>query len=263
MRPMPPPSEPIRTGYLLVDASNLDDETFADNLPMLPCTPAVLSNSDQLMPRLIDVAALAPAQQDGLSDVLLRELSEQRQPAVCAWLDCAIDADALARHLSRYLVGPGPEGVQVFWRNFDPRVFSLTVALFSREQREALLGPVVEWRLPWCRRWWSVRGPGREADPLMGKTPAWPSAKQWAKLEYSDSIARVLATVQDARAPDDPLTNAACLRLQREIAASMQNASERLGLSDKDDLMEHALRHLREGEEHELSNQLAASRWYP
>lgn len=248
--------EPVRTGYLLVEASNLDDETFAEALPMLNCTPSMLYQSEQLMPRLIDVAALSPPQQDGLSEVLLREANGQRPPVVCAWLACTLNAKALARHLSRFLVGPGIDGAPVVWRYFDPRVFSLAISLFSVDQIHALLGPVVEWRFPWCRRWWSVSGPGQEADALLGITPAWPSEKQWRGLEDSALIARVLAKLQDAQATGD-LTDAACQRLQRKLIDFVLEARQRWHLSDKDDLTEYALHCARYGKEFQLYPKLA------
>lgn len=211
------------------------------------------------MPCLIDVAALSPAQQDGLGEVLLRELNGQRPPVVCAWLDCALDAKALSRHLARFLVGPGVDGVAVLWRYFDPRVFSLAMSMFSIEQTQALLGPVVEWRFPWCKRWWSVAGLGQEADPLLGITPAWPNEKQWCSFTNSALVASVLAKLQDAQAPGDLLTDAACLRLQRGIDASIQDARQRLHLSDKDALMEYALHCARYGEEFHLHPKLAGA----
>lgn len=223
---------------------------------MLSCTPSVLSQSEELMPRLIEVASLSPAQQDGLSDVLLRELNGQRPPVVCAWLACSLDARALARHLTRFLVGPGMDGTLVFWRYFDPRVFSLAMTVFSVEQTHALLGPIVEWQFPWCQRWWGVSGPGREADPLLGIAPAWPSEKQWCSLEDSALIARVLATLQDTQEVGD-LTDAACLRLQREITVSVLDARQRWHLSDKDDLAEYALHCARYGKEFQLYPKLA------
>lgn len=254
-----PPGEPIRSGYLLVDASNLEDETFAEALPMLKCTPATLAQSEQLMPLLIDVAALSSAQQDGLSAVLVHELDGQRPPVVCAWLDCPLEAKALARHLTRFLVGPGPKGALVFWRYFDPRVFSLAVSLFSTEQIQALLGPVVEWRFPWCQRWWSVSGPGLEADPLLGITPAWPNEKQWCSFEDSAPIACVLAELLDTQETRGRAADATCLCLQRGINVSMQDAKQRLFLSDKDELMEYALHCARYGEEFQLHPKLATA----
>jgi hypothetical protein len=255
------PCGPIRTGWLLLDTSNLDDGTFAEAPPMLRCTPAALTQSDALMPCLIDVAALPPAQQDGLGEILLRELSGCRPPAVCAWLDCApgIDADALARHLTRYLVGPGSGGAAVFWRYFDPRVFALAMHLFSTDQAAALIGPVVAWRFPWCRRWWSVSGSGREADPLQGVKPAWPGAEQWRSLDHSDLLARVLSKMIDLHESAGPPTNSTCLRWQRNIDAAMLFAKLKLGMTDKDDLAEYALHCVRYGEAFRRHPKLASA----
>ncbi|NRR32617.1 DUF4123 domain-containing protein [Oxalobacteraceae bacterium] len=242
------PDDPIRTGYLLIEPFRLDEESFAGELPMLRCTPNCLLNSDELMPRLIDVAALSPEQQDGLGLVLRRELDGERLPVVCGWLDCPKDAEALARHLIRYLLGPTPDGTQVLWRYYDPRIFSLTMRLFSPDQREALLGPVVAWRFPWCGRWWSVTGKGREADWLDHIEPAWPSAQQWFSLEHGGLVSRMLRKLQDVRDHTDPLTDEDCLRLSQEADVHLVYAKQHLHLSDKDDLMEYAQHCMRYGE---------------
>lgn len=250
------PGESVCNGYLLVEPSNMDDETFAEALPMLNCTPSMLNQSEQLMPRLIDVAALSSAQQESLSEVLLRELDGQRPPVICAWLTCTLNIEALSRHVARFLVGPGMDGASVVWRYFDPRVFSLAVTLFSSDQIHALLGPVVEWRFPWRSRWWSVFGPGQEADPLLGVTPAWPSANQWLSLQDSALIASVLIRLQDMQDTGD-ITDDTCLHLQRKITGSLLDARQRWHLSDKDELMEYALHCARYGKEFELYPKLA------
>ncbi len=235
------PHAPVRSGYLLVEACNLDHDTFVETLPMLHCTPPILTLSYQFMPRLIDVAALSLAQQQQLDQVLLCELSGEHAPIVCAWLICERDADAVARHIRRFLVGPGAGGASVLWRYYDPRVFSLAVQLFSQEQTCALLGPVTEWRFPWRQRWWRVAGAGQETDPLQGATPAWPSSGQWASLGQSELVERTLSKIQHPQDRQAAMTDAICLRLQREINAAMLDARQRLHLSEPDDLVEYAL----------------------
>jgi hypothetical protein len=103
---------------------------------------------------------------------------------------------------------------------------------------EALLGPVVEWRLPWCGRWWRVTGPGRDIEPLAGYRPAWPSAMQWASLEHCELNAQVLMRVQDLRGR---LEDAECLRTQKKIDALLLEGRQRLCLSDAHDLAEFAI----------------------
>jgi hypothetical protein len=252
------PIEHVRTGFLLVDPSNLDDEMFSDAVPMLDCTPASMGQSAHLMPRLIDVAALSTKEQDGLQEILMRELQGERPPTVCAWLECATDAKVLARHVARFLIGPGPDGGPVYWRYFDPCVFVLVLQVFSNEQRQALLGPITEWRFAWCCRWWRVIGSEVTADPLLGRVPGWPTARQWRSLESTDSIARALPQALDclggARSTDD-----VCLELLAKIDASILDARTRLHLSDSDDLVEYALQYARYGDRFQQHPKLSAA----
>ncbi|WP_061937801.1 DUF4123 domain-containing protein [Collimonas pratensis] len=245
MQSIPPPGEVIRNGYLLIDASNIDDETFAEPLPMLRCTPGALANADDFTPRLIDVAALSLAQQADATAAMLRETDGDRPPAICAWLNSTFDADTLKRHIARFLVGPGSDGGSVFWRYYDPRVFSLAMALFAPAQKEALLGPVTEWRFAWCRHWWSVAGPGRETDPLGGFKPAWPTDKQWSSLDHSELIAAVFAHIHDIRGPLSPVD---ILGYQREIDLALAGGRQYLKLTEFDELIEYTLLSVRYGD---------------
>jgi len=248
MQSISPPSEVIRNGYLLIDASNIDDETFAEPLPMLRCTPGLLSNADDLMPRLIDVASLSPEQQDDVTLALLRETTGNRPPVICAWLDSSTDIDALARHVARFLVGPDSEGDSVFWRYYDPRVFSLAMTLFSPVQKEALLGPITSWRFPWCEHWWRVSGPGREIDPLGGCKSAWPTGKQWNSLNHSRLVAHVLLQMQIVSNKQSAMLPSECLRCQRGIDIALINGEQHLKLTDADELAEYALYSVRYGD---------------
>lgn len=240
----PLPLDPIRTGYLLIDPCNLDEHSFREPIPMLHCAAAALTNSDGVMPRLIDVAALTPAQQDGLAEVLAEELRGERTPLVCAWLHCRLDAVALARHINRFLVGPGADGGDVLWRYYDPRVFALAVSLFYETQTEALLGPILEWHFPWCGHWWSVTGPGVEVAPLKGAMPAWPDASQWASLAHCAPLSAAMGQLQDRYGV---LPAEACRDRLHEVDALMLAAKSRLHLSDKDDLIGYALMNVRYG----------------
>ncbi len=249
MHSIPTPSGAIDSGYLLIDASNVGDDTFADRLPMQRCTPPMLTQSGALMPYLIDVAALSATQQNDLGEVLTRELNGERPPIVCAWLDCDLGGETLARHITRYLVGPDVEGALVLWRYFDPRVFSLAMQIFSPEQAQALLGPVIEWRFPWCHRWWSTTGSGQIADPLRGITPAWPTEGQWQRLVDSALIWSVMEQIHDLKMPPGSQDAEAVKLQQRSISLTMFDAKSRFKLSEKDDLIEFSLNKERYGYE--------------
>ncbi len=238
MHAKPLPVGTIRTGFLLVDPCNLDQYSFPESLPMLRCTPPSLTNSDEVMPRLIDVAGLNQLQQEGLAEVLSEELRGERPPLVCAWLDCKLSAGALARHISRFLVGPSVEGTDVLWRYYDPRVFALAVTVLHKEQSQALLGPVLEWHFPWRNRWWSVIGPGVESEPVKGVTLAWPDAKQWDSLERAALVSQALYRLEGMHGR---LTDEDCLRLLRKLDSLMALGKLRLHLYENDELVDYAV----------------------
>ena len=76
----------------------------------------------------------------------------------------------------------GANGQPVFWRYYDPRVLSLTLAIFDTVQRQALLGPIKTWQFAWAGHRWQVPGPGVSSDTLDGYVPAWPRPEQWPGL---------------------------------------------------------------------------------
>ncbi len=213
---------------------------------MLRCTPASLTKSDEVMPRLIDVANLSQRQQESLVDEMALEVHGERPPLVCAWIETHMTGPALARYLTRYLVGPGADGNNVLWRYYDPRVFAMAMSKFSKEQAQALLGPILEWRFPWCKRWWSVVGAGVESDPLMGISPAWPNNCQWASLGRTALVSRVMVELAYSHGWQ---SDSSCLRMLREVDARIAIGEKRFHLSDNDTLVAYALMNVRYGPE--------------
>ncbi len=250
------PELPIRDGYVLVDASNLSAETFDTELPMHRCTPASLTNADALMPRLIDVAALSEAQQASLTDSVRRDPASGRPPAICAWLESDAAAKTVIDHISRYLVGRNADGVQVLWRYYDPRVFSFALHIMSPAQREALLGPVHEWRFAWCAHWWRVCGAGVVHDPLEGMDAVWPTQEQWLRFEHADLVNRALIQLTGSVV----LPETDCLHFQKRLDTTFRYAKRHLRLSDDEDLMAYGMHCMRYGEAF-LRNEKLAPRW--
>lgn len=246
----------VSDGYLLIDPLNIDPERFDSTLPALHCTPPALSNADVLTPRLIDLAALSPDQRDSARRLVADEGLDIGPPVLCAWLGSATGIDALARHIGRFLVGPGADGGQRMWRYYDPRVFSLAIQVLSHEQRHMLLGPVSLWRFPWCGRWWSVEGPGRVMHVLESGLLAWPAPAQWRRLDQSALLTRVL---RDLQTIGPPFSDGLCLHYQHEIASSLTDARQALHLSDDDDLAQYALACTRYGQRFTRHPTLAAA----
>ncbi|MDR6410774.1 UNVERIFIED_ORG: hypothetical protein ABIC62_004171 [Burkholderia sp. 1595] len=193
--PMLPVSEisiPLERGFLLIEPAMLVHVPDLKRFGMRACTPRVLAHREELMPRLLDVESLAADMRETATGYWLDEIQTERPPVVCAWIDSDADVDTLAEHVARYLVGPGTTGQPVFWRYYDPRVLSLTLAIFDTAQRQALLGPIKNWQFAWAGHRWSVPGPGVSPDALDGYVPAWPRPEQWPRVDRSDIAARVL-----------------------------------------------------------------------
>ena len=192
MLPVPEVSTPLERGFLLIEPATLVHVPDLKRFGMRACTPRVLAHREELMPRLLDIKSLAADMRETVTGYWLDEIETERPPVVCAWIDSDADVDTLAEHIARYLVGPGTNGQSVFWRYYDPRVLSLTLAIFDAAQRHALLGPIKNWQFAWAGHRWSVPGPGVSSDALEGYVPAWPRPEQWPRVDRSDVAVRVL-----------------------------------------------------------------------
>ncbi|MPV69209.1 DUF4123 domain-containing protein [Burkholderia sp. BE17] len=197
----------MTTGFLLVEPATLAHVPDLAALDMRACTPRALAHREELMPRLIDLAALDLEGRRIATERWQEEPEVERPPAICAWINSAVDVDALAEHIARYLVGPGEDGQPVFWRYYDPRVLSLTLAVFDPTQRLALLGPVHEWCFAWAGHRWRSAGLGAEIVPSDDQSSGWPRLDQWPRInrsEIADQIRRrlpLLSVDQAAQLP--------------------------------------------------------------
>lgn len=207
MQAVPDHQELMTTGFLLVEPATLAHVPDLAALDMRACTPRVLAHREELMPRLIDLAALDLEGRRIATERWQEEPEVERPPAICAWIDSAVDVDALAEHIARYLVGPGEGGQPVFWRYYDPRVLSLTLAVFDPTQRLALLGPVHEWCFAWAGHRWRSAGLGAEIVPPDDQSSGWPRLDQWPRInrsEIADQIRRRLPALSVDQAAQLP-----------------------------------------------------------
>ncbi|MRW92688.1 DUF4123 domain-containing protein [Duganella sp. FT80W] len=232
MQPIPDPCADIATGYLLVDVSNLP-ELDCEAIKMVGCVPPALANSQELMPCLIAVHEMSGAQRDQVLRMLKYQRAGEHPYAICAWLDCDLGIDDLAVHIGSYLCGCGPDGVRVFWRYFDPRVFATAMALFSPLQRDALLGPIKCWRFVWCRSWWNVTRTVTRSESLSDFLAGWPTEPQWPRLLQSRTFNRIL----DKLGEDEALAPVDCLRYQEATLAYLADDEISSHLNE-DDLAE-------------------------
>lgn len=191
MQAVPDDQELMTTGFLLVEPATLAHVPDLAALDMRACTPRVLAHREELMPRLIDLAALDLEGRRIATARWQEEPEVERPPAICAWIDSAVDADVLVEHMARYLVGPGEGGQPVFWRYYDPRVLSLTLAVLDPTQRLALLGPVHEWRFAWGGHRWRSAGLGAEIVQADDQPSGWPRPDQWPRINHSEIVDQI------------------------------------------------------------------------
>lgn len=212
-------SRPLRHGFLLVEPTTLVHAPDLAALDMRPCTPRVLAHREELMPQLIDLAALDDEARVVATECWTAETHVERPPVVCAWLASEAPADAISEHIARYLVGPGADGEPVFWRYYDPRVLALTLAVLDPAQRHALLGPIQAWHFAWAGHRWSVTSPG--ADTVdADRQSAWPRPEQWPRINCSEAADGVLRRLPAMSAEQAARLPAALDQMFSEVALS-------------------------------------------
>jgi len=236
MQAVPDFSGTLTRGFLLIEPTTLVHMPELAELDMRSCTPRVLAHREELMPQLIDLAALDDHARRVATDCWMMETRVERPPVVCAWLDSEADADAVSEHIARYLVGPGAHGEPVFWRYHDPRVLALTFAIFDPTQRQALLGPIKAWQFAWAGHRWSVNSAGAGA-PDADRPLGWPRPEQWTRIDRSEAADRVLRRLpamtveQTARLPaalDRVLSEVALCSDTKDIDVLMEFISQRV-----------------------------------
>lgn len=218
------------TGYVLVEPSNLPEEIYEVLPAMHACVPSFMWATEALMPRLLRLDTLSVTQREVVSELLLREASEQYPPAICGWLQSEASIGELATCVARLIHGQGPDGKHVIWRYYDPRVFVLTAHLFSDEQRHVLLGVIDSWTFPWRGQWWRTQ----RARPFVPTTDdldiGWPTTPQWELLVRSELFCRVHTRLHEDGSPP-----AKCLDdLSHSITAFLKTAHYRHLDSDED-----------------------------
>lgn len=230
-------------GYVLIDPLNFPAAIFSVPVPMLRCTPSSLANIDELMPRLVNVERLASAQRNELIEFALDQAAYMRPPGICAWLIPACTESELVRHLASYLIAPTPGGNDVLWRYFDPRVFSLAMLMFLKQQRDSLLCLISEWRFIWCRQWWSVAGALQRPDPLFDHDAVRPTAAQWRVMARSALVAQILRRFDRRGA----MPASTCLVFHQRVIQALDQAEQQYKLKDEGYLAEYAFLRARYG----------------
>lgn len=243
MIPISDPSATISSGYLLIDTLNLPPSMECKPLPILPCVPADLTNIADLLPGLVDVTALEDDQLQTVREILALQVAGSHPWAVCAILTCESSIEELSEHIGCFLSVIDDSNRPVLWRFFDPRVFSLSMAIFTGEQRRGLLGPIREWQLAWRRHWWSVTSNSERTGRRPDLDAVTPNKQQWQMLRLSRLIDSVLLQLEQ----ESPFTTSDCVRAQQAAIVYLNDASLELKLSESEDLIDFAYLALKYG----------------
>jgi hypothetical protein len=210
-------------------------EGLPSEIEVIPLVPRGLDASVHLMPRLIDLRALAT----DVADVLLNQLQDayatQTPPSVCVLIDTDTDVADFARHWNAsQLVSPGP-GLTSWLRLHDPRVLHQLLRMLTTSERAALFGRARAMTYWLGGLWVSARandGKAAEPRPPSGGRAQW----NWGRIERIGIINRAL---QDAGIAGKDMHRQGAV-----VEELITHAGQRYGLASTDDLVEFAVRGL-------------------
>lgn len=242
MKPIEDPCADMANGFLLLDVSAFSEISY-ESFTTVPCIPSTLTKAEELMPRLVRIGDLLSPQLEQMIDIFREQAAGEHPFVICAWIECDLGIEEVAEHLARFLCGPGPDGAKVLWRFFDPRAFATSVSVFSKDQRESLLGPIRSWRFTWCRNWWEVTHAACNPTPFFDFQTGWPTKEQWPIVKATRVINKVLNRFGDGGEP----TSEECLYRLRTSITYLEDGL-RMNLRDENDLEEFVYLCARYGE---------------
>ena len=243
MTPTTDPSAEISSGYLLIDPLNLPRSLGCDPLPMRVCVPSDLTNIMSLLPGVVSIETLNVDQLLTVREIMELQTAGKHPWAICAVLVSDLEIEELSKHVGSLLSVVDDEDHAVLWRFFDPRVFSLILAIYSAEQRAALLGPIREWRFAWRGHWWLASGKGISPNELRSFDVAWPTKAQWPLFRLSKLLDQVLLRIET----DGPLDASDCLELQRQAIDFLKQAASEMNFSEPNEMIDYAFMCVKHG----------------
>lgn len=242
----------VNSGYILIESAHLAPQK---QLQTVTCLPYDLTNMGDLMPVLIDIASLDIEHRREISEMLELQRLGLSPPIVCAILITDTEIKEVAEQIGKFLSAIDEEGTPVYWRFFDPRVFSLIWVTFSAEQRSVLLGSIQEWNFLWRGYWWSARNPQDGSDWNLRIEIGFPTDDQWPRIKLGRILDEVLLKVEDELkfSQDD------CLVFQNAAIARLLEASKKLQLHEPEELIDYIFMGLKYSESFTSHSELTAA----
>ncbi|MEV4782148.1 DUF4123 domain-containing protein [Burkholderia sp. LMU1-1-1.1] len=243
MTPITDPTAEISSGYLLIDTLNLPRSLGCDPLPMRVCVAPDLTNIMSLLPGVVDIESLNADQLLTVREIMELQTAGRHPWAICGVLTSDLNIEELAKHIASLLSVVDDEDRAVLWRFFDPRVFSLLLTIYSAEQKNALLGPIREWRFAWRGHWWLANGEGDSPDLLRSFDVAWPTKVQWPLLRLSKLLDQVLLRLES----DAAIAACDCLDVQHRAVVFLKEAATEMNFSEPNEMIDYAFMCVRHG----------------
>lgn len=173
--------------YALVAAEH--GEQLPNGIPAKPIARHALTDSVDLMPRLVDLNRLSDAQRAELIDVLQRATAFGGGSVLSVLLTSEATVQQIESHVAAIQLCRGPTGDRAWLRVHDPRVWLHLPRIFGDDAMLSLFGPITRWSVCIGGRWISTR----PTNGTLPRTASRADAEQWAALERVGVVNRVLA----------------------------------------------------------------------
>lgn len=172
--------------FALVSAEVL--EQIPSECRPLSTAAEALRDSDELLPKLIDLAELTQDSRNTLLDACVGP--SDSTPTVTVLLDSNAQPSTMAAHLGRAQIAQSTGGEKAWLRLHDPRVWVQLNRILSAARLNGLMGPCKRWTFFFDGHWFTQENTGaREVGNRF-------DARSWSALERIGIVNRVLARMQ-------------------------------------------------------------------
>jgi hypothetical protein len=216
--------------FALVSASEL--EQIPTEYRPLSTAAAMLHDSDELLPRLVDLTGLTPDHRAEFLNACV-ELTDALPP-VTVLLYSDAEPPTLAAHLGRAQIAQSTNGERAWLRVHDPRVWFQLNRVLSIERLNALMGPVARLTFFFEGQWFTQKNTGPR-DPATRF-----DAITWSALARIGVVNRVLA-----QAHPSEKTAGDVLRVSQLVDQLAERAIKHHHIARLDDQVEFCLMGLR------------------
>lgn len=214
--------------YAVVAASDL--ERLPSECESHSTAAGVLQDSDELLPRLVDLNQLTPECVSDLLRACLNPVDDSQGPPLSVLLKSDAEPHTLAAHFGRAQLGQSVSGERAWLRLHDPRVWLQLNRTLGAEKISSLMGPIDRWTYFWCGQWLTQGNSGNRS--ILGRY----DNLTWAALERIGVVNRVLSRIPlHAESIDD------VMRISKRVDEFAERAAATHRITRLEDLVEFCL----------------------